>query len=154
MTTARQKSANRENAKRSTGPKSASGKWRSSSNARRHGLSTSVFADPLLAKEVQELARDIADSCKAAGLEKLAVDAAAAELDIQRIRLARSRLIAQSDSRLAAACVETYRRQLTELCALDRYQTRAMSRRRTALRRFLVARSLVNAHEADKQQKF
>ena len=38
MTSARQVDANRRNAQRSTGPRSASGKARASGNARRHGL--------------------------------------------------------------------------------------------------------------------
>jgi len=41
--------ANRENAKRSTGPVSLKGKWRSSHNARTHGLTAQVFPESLKA---------------------------------------------------------------------------------------------------------
>src|ERR1700722_3566152 len=47
MATERQIAANRANAKRSTGPKTAAGKQRSSRNAFRHGLSAPLPDDPL-----------------------------------------------------------------------------------------------------------
>jgi hypothetical protein len=44
----RKDDANRANARRSTGPRTAAGKARASRNAVRHGLSVSVLADPAL----------------------------------------------------------------------------------------------------------
>ena len=46
MATARQRRANRLNAQRSTGPKSAQGKARASMNALRHGLRAEIPCSP------------------------------------------------------------------------------------------------------------
>jgi len=46
MATERQIKANRENAKRSTGPKTAAGRLKSSRNSFRHGLSLPLTSDP------------------------------------------------------------------------------------------------------------
>ena len=83
--------ANRANARRSTGPKSAQGKARSASNATRHRLSVSVLADPELNVKVDALARRIAGD----NLENLQLARAIAEadVDLQRVRLVRQRLM-------------------------------------------------------------
>ena len=62
MTSQRKLEANRLNAKKSTGPKTRHGRARSSKNARRHGLSLSVFADPAYSTEIETLAHKIAES--------------------------------------------------------------------------------------------
>jgi hypothetical protein len=60
MTSARKIKTNRVNAKACTGPKTTQGKVRAAQNARRHGLSSSVLADPFLSAEVRNRAREIA----------------------------------------------------------------------------------------------
>jgi hypothetical protein len=60
MTSQRQLKANRANARTSTGPRTRQGKLRSAQNARQHGLSVSVLTDPLLSKDAENLAREIA----------------------------------------------------------------------------------------------
>ena len=60
MTSLRKIQANRANARTSTGPKRAQSKARTARNARRHGLSLSVFADPVLSEQVEAIAREIA----------------------------------------------------------------------------------------------
>ena len=49
MASEKQLRANRENAMRSTGPKTAAGRLKSSRNALRHGLSLPLMADPAAA---------------------------------------------------------------------------------------------------------
>ena len=64
MSTAGKISANRANARASAGPKTARGKAHSARNARRHGLSIPLLADPAFSKEVEALARDIAGAAQ------------------------------------------------------------------------------------------
>ena len=59
MTSDRRQRANRANAKSSTGPKTAAGKALAAQNAFRHGLNVPVLSDPLLAPEIEAMARRI-----------------------------------------------------------------------------------------------
>src|SRR5215207_10653995 len=54
-------SANRANPRRSTGPRTASGRARSARNAFRHGLAVSVMAIPELHREVMALAHRLTE---------------------------------------------------------------------------------------------
>jgi hypothetical protein len=60
LTSTRKIKANRANAGASTGPKTAQGRARTARNALRHGLSVSVFSDPVFSEKVDALAREIA----------------------------------------------------------------------------------------------
>ena len=59
MTSERKIAANRENAKRSTGPRTREGKSRASSNSLRHGLAVVNFAAVGLAEKVERIAKAI-----------------------------------------------------------------------------------------------
>jgi hypothetical protein len=85
MATKRQIAANRRNARKSTGPKSASGKRQSSENAYRHGLSLRISGAEF-EKQAEILAREIAGETKNAMKLRYARDAAEAELELQRVR--------------------------------------------------------------------
>jgi hypothetical protein len=90
MTSERRLRANRNNAKRSTGPKTAAGKARSARNARRHGLSVPISSDQQLAAAANDLARRIAGDQSSPHLAKSSRAIAEAELDVlraQRFRL-------------------------------------------------------------------
>src|SRR5688572_3683760 len=52
----RKREANRANAKRSTGPRTAAGKAASRCNARRHGLAVPVGNDPAEAERIEAIA--------------------------------------------------------------------------------------------------
>jgi hypothetical protein len=190
MTSARKIAANRANARRSTGPRTAAGRARVARNAVRHGLSVSVLADPRLGGKALALARHIAGED---GAFDLALAVAEATLDLRRIRDRRDDLLAGAVTAAtstmatigAAACTaspETNRgapiprdgftnldrvapqvgkleasvdaaadgerasaalRELApELRRLDRYERRALSRRKTAIRRLDAARAV------------
>jgi hypothetical protein len=92
MASERQIAANRRNARGSTAPRSPSGKKRASQNAFRHGLTTPI-ASAEFARAVEALARQIAaDRADNIAIE-LAHDAAAAELELARVRRVRTALI-------------------------------------------------------------
>jgi hypothetical protein len=90
MATDRQIAANRANALRSTGPKTAAGLARSSRNAYRHGFSCPLPFDPVTLAKVDALAQALAG--KEANQESLmsAAEFAEAQLELLRIRSTRT----------------------------------------------------------------
>jgi hypothetical protein len=84
MASERQIEANRRNAKKSKGPKSKAGKKRSSNNAYQHGLSV-----PMLGRSEVSLkshSREFADGATDPEILRWASEAAAAQLELERIR--------------------------------------------------------------------
>ena len=126
MATDKQIAANRANAQKSTGPKTAAGRLKSSRNAYRHGLSLPLHLDIAASAKADAIARALADD--QAGKEKLAAAAevARAQLELLRIRATRAELVAQVD--LASGDFD----QLKRLAALDRYERLAATKRRRA----------------------
>jgi len=90
--------ANRENARASTGPKTAQGRARAARNHFRHGLSLPVDSDPTWPEEVQALAREIDGTNVNVDIQDLAHRVAEAHLDLRRIRHARHRLLSHAMS--------------------------------------------------------
>lgn len=88
--------SNRANAKRSTGPRTAEGKARSSRNAQSHKLAVPIAANPELQAEVDQLARAILESCCPDVNLELATRVAEAQVDLNRVRCARHRLISRA----------------------------------------------------------
>jgi len=150
-TSARKRAANRRNARASTGPRTAAGKARVAQNARRHGLTVAVAGNPAYAREVEAMAdamgRGLADSLPSpppmsqARYRHLVRRIAEAQIDVVRVRRARRNIhlmIAQ-----AFAAPEGPQRPVPiladlvrQLAAVNRYQGRALSRRRRAIRAF------------------
>jgi hypothetical protein len=127
MTSARKAEANRRNARVSTGPKTSAGKTRVAQNARRHGLKLPALCDPAWSGEIEALAREIAGAD--AGLERLALarPIAAAQIDLVRARRARRDLFPKNLRKPDATA---------RLAAMERYERRAWSRRKCAIRDF------------------
>ncbi len=145
MTSTRKVAANGRNAARSTGPSTAGGKARASRNAYKHGLAVSILDDPAISAEVERLARSLVG--KRRDLYELAQAriVAEAEFDILRIRAMRVKMIdsaakSSSDPSLAeepvseAHGVAAHLGALPQLETLERYERRAISRRRRAIR--------------------
>ena len=125
MATEKQIAANRRNAQRSTGPRSAAGKSISSRNAFRHGLSLPANDDT--AKDmIDRLARTIIEEERGAFELADANEWAAAQWDLYRVKKIRRTLFADLD--LGNASPE----QLQLFIATDRYDSRARTRRRRA----------------------
>jgi hypothetical protein len=91
--------ANRANARRSTGPKTLAGKSAASRNALRHGLAIPVTVDPSLADEVERLARMIAGEGANSSRLEGARRVAEAQIDLLRVRRARSLLLHDARAR-------------------------------------------------------
>ncbi len=138
MTSPAKLRANRRNAGKSTGPKTPAGKARAARNARRHGLNLPVLADPTLSREVEDLARTIETSVTGRPADATGHDCACqvAELvvDLRRVRDAKLPVVAALHADPTATAGP-----LRELARLDRYERRALWRRKLAIRAFIAA---------------
>jgi len=138
VATEKQIRANRANAKKSTGPKTAAGRLKSSRNAVRHKLSVPLPDDVTTATTevlVRLLVRDTTDEAQLAAASEVAL----AQQELLRVRAVRNEMAARVRD-LASADIETLRR----LAALDRYERLALSKRRRASKR-------LREHEERKQ---
>jgi hypothetical protein len=129
MASEKQMAANRANAKKSTGPKTAAGKLKASRNALRHGLSLPLRRDTEASAKADAIA-DLLACDQASDQERMAAtEVALAQLELVRIRAVRAELMAELD--LASDDIDALRR----LAALDRYERLAHTKRRRAARK-------------------
>jgi hypothetical protein len=133
MASEKQIAANRANAKKSTGPRTAVGKLRSSRNAFRHGLSRSLPPDPTTLAKVDSIARVMAGEQTSEDYLEPAANFARAQVELLRIRSVRSEQLARMD---LSDCTPGNLRELKRLASLDRYERYALTRRRRASRGF------------------
>jgi hypothetical protein len=131
MASERQIAANRNNAKKSTGPRSDAGRRRSRLNALHHGLAIAIGGDLARALEIERLARILA--ADRPHIAAAARDAAAAEVDLRRIREVRATLFDEL-SRKSEATLKRRAELVAGLVKLERYERRAFSRHKRALR--------------------
>jgi hypothetical protein len=133
MASDRKITANRNNAKKSTGPRSVAGREAARRNARRHGLAVAIGGDPAFHEDIETLARVLALSTGTQIVDGVARDAAAAHIDLLRTRRMRAQLF-----RTLYGAVEMAPDRVAELnnqlAKLERYERRAFSRRNRLLR--------------------
>jgi hypothetical protein len=137
--------ANRRNAQRSTGPRTASAKMRVRRNAVRHGLAALIIKDRLIPAEVDQLATAIFSTDAVAVNREQALVIAECEVALRRVRAARVQLLEQmillSQKRgpevsrpIPKQGMHNYPSCLKQLLRLDRYEGRALARRKRAMR--------------------
>ena len=137
MTTCARIRANRQNSTRSTGPRTKSGKARSSQNAKKHSLTLPLHLIPSLEPEIEALARLIVPHDAGPACYEAARSVAEAQIDLRRVKAARSLLLnAQDDTREVAEMIGDLAR---DLLRLDRYERNARWRRKQAVRYFYLA---------------
>jgi hypothetical protein len=182
LTSERKITANRANARASTGPRTTRGRARAVRNALRHALSLPVGSIPALSEEVEALAGEIAGPGANAATQELARRVAEAQIDLRRVRYARHQFLSDT---LSKENYESYANmwmkvqplrallrpnppdismealefatststpqgpdklatilsgEAKKLLAMDRYERRALSRRKFAIRAFDEAR--------------
>jgi hypothetical protein len=96
LTSDRKITANRANARASTGPQTAQGRARAARNALRHALSLPVYSNSVLSEEVETLARQIAGPDASAETQELARQVAEAQIDLRRVRYARHQFLSDA----------------------------------------------------------
>jgi predicted trehalose synthase len=137
MATPDQIAANRRNAGRSTGPRTAAGKRKAAANnALRHAIIASVESDPAMGAAVARIVAALAGPNPSPGLRALVTPIAEAQVDVLRVRSARAKLIDLAATTAASAVGETDAivESLPRLVLLDRYERSAMRRRHRAMR--------------------
>jgi hypothetical protein len=125
MATEKQLKANRENAKRSTGPKTLAGRLKSSRNALRHGLSIPA-TDHVAGTQTYEFLKLLIPET-ASQFQHLAVfEVARAQAQLQRVVAVRKDLLKKLNMQ-SPSC-----EQVRRLAALERYERQAHRERRRA----------------------
>jgi hypothetical protein len=144
MTSPAKIAANRRNARRSTGPRSAAGKARARRNAFRHGLATPASFDHAAMDRIDNLVDALTIDVHSQLQFQLATVAAEAQAEIERVRQTKVTLVNRASAQLreeGAGLLSAGERAAlafagkTEiLMACERYERRAISRRNRALR--------------------
>ena len=162
MSSAEQIAANRKNAQKSKGPRTAAGKARASRNSRKHALSTISHKNPLFAQQIEAIAHEICPATTNSGLWQQALivgECTTILICVQAERIALTeRLLGGSCARIADAegagraelgasdCkpaparheLEAMGLAARELDRLERYERRALSRRKRAVETFMA----------------
>ena len=144
MTSPAKIAANRRNARRSTGPRSAAGKARARRNAFRHGLSTPASLDHVAMERIDELVDALTIDFSGQLEFELATVAAEAQAEIERVRQTKVILVNRAAAQLRDEGVGSlsageraalaFAGKAEVLMACERYERRAISRRNRALR--------------------
>jgi hypothetical protein len=145
MASKRQRRANQKNARRSTGPQTAAGKANAAQNSFRHGLAADIRNNSTCSKDIEALAQHYWEETLNRHRFVDARTAAEAQFAINRVRQARVALIEnaavdqETDSSVTGTdhdgqVFSAIFRVAEKLLQFDRYERRALSRRKKALK--------------------
>ena len=158
MTSPAKIAANRRNAQRSTGPRSAAGKARARRNAFRHGLATPARLDHAAMDRIDDLVVALTRDFPSQLELELATVAAEAQSEIERVRQAKVRMVNRAyahlrdeGGRLLSAgerAALAFAGKTEILMACERYERRAISRRNRALRALAKLQQELRREEA------
>lgn len=97
-----------------------------------------MWSDCKLAADAEALAREIAGDAASAEIVAVARDAAAAQIDLVRVQQARQKLMAppECSAQIFLTNTTTVADLQARIMTLDRYERRAISRRKMAVRAF------------------
>jgi hypothetical protein len=148
MTSAAKVEANRRNARRSTGPRSKAGKARVARNAFKHGLSVPIDADDFHA-EREELVEAFESEFQSAKDSEAFLRVVEGQAELLRVRRYKTELVNRAAAHLKTSysdieeCVAVGFGQKAKLLqAFDRYERRALSKRRRALSKLKRAHTI------------
>jgi hypothetical protein len=170
MTSAKKITANRANARKSTGPRTSRGKASASRNALRHGLATIQLPELEVSSRIKRIAKKIVGDNAGSAEYEQAVIIAESEIMLLNVRAASvaivklhggagptaidpiSSIVAELGGGAKVVSekgmpnhsfddLDATRRALPELMKLERYERQAMARRRRAIRRLMVLRA-------------
>ena len=133
MTSDRKIAANRENAKKSTGPQTEAGQRRSRRNAFRHGLAIAIGGDASLSADVEMMVQAVVSAGEQETAGVFARQLAVTEINLLRIRAIRASLFNAFYEKLDVQ-LRDYAVLNDNLAKLERYERRAFSRCKRALR--------------------
>jgi hypothetical protein len=144
MTSPAKIAANRRNARRSTGPRSAAGKARARRNALRHGLATPVSLDHAAMNRINDLVFALTTELPSKLELELATLAAEAQAEIERVGQSKVSMVNFAYAHLRDEGVRllsagervalAFAGRTQILMACERYERRAILRRNRALR--------------------
>jgi hypothetical protein len=139
--------ANRQNAKKSTGPRTAAGKARAARNAETHSLNTPITRSPFLQERVIELTDAIAGPNPTAQRLEAAREVAAAQVHVERVCSVHETYWQRHAAQIATGLTSTdgagtprenspLGDLISKVKPLPRYHKRALSLRKRAFQAF------------------
>jgi len=137
MISIRKMESNKHNASRSTGPRTPGGKLSSSQNARRHGLATRIEDDPEAKGAIECLTASLAEGADDFECFEQSRILAQRYFDLRRIRAARFHVFMGMKNLENASC-DDFEDALRAIGRIGRYEKRALSKSKQALRKSLA----------------
>src|SRR6188768_4009409 len=122
--------ANRSNALKSTGPKSLNGKLRASRNAFRHGLATGIHNSPEFELKVSTAALELSNLFGHESIRESERAAAEAANELAKMKIRKLRAAALQSESIEIQEIDDL---IASVRKLERYERRALSRRKKAL---------------------